>query len=231
MSGVTRRTLVRLEGQDAEGAVRAAQEMADGVGGFVVGTDLLVERGPILVATLCAVERPVLVDIGILDSAPVVARVVGGLGKLGARWVSVSGLSGHRAIESAVAEAAGFPGTAVVVSASLPGWAGREDMSAAGISDSPGRQVSRMTRLAERAGAGGIIFPARELGVAVQVSARARGGSRVGNSGGFTRMAEATGRLSSTEDTTHEQIDAHLEGGADWVIVSQGVSLRGPERA
>ena len=57
-----------------------------------------------------------LVDLGIIDAPEVVARAVARMGKLGARWVSVSGLVGRTAVRAAVAEANEYPNTSVVVS-------------------------------------------------------------------------------------------------------------------
>ena len=207
--------LVRLAVTDAEEAVRVASNMKERVGGLVVGVGLLLDRGPILVGALCALGKPVLVDLGIIDAPEVVARAVARMGKLGARWVSVSGLVGRTAVRAAVAEASEYPNTSVVVSATLSGWAGEDELKGVGIGDTPGRQVSRMTRLAATSGAGGIVFPARELGVVAQVA----DSSRLGNSEGLSRMADTTSGLSSSEHMT--EITDIIEGGADWVIVPQ----------
>ena len=79
MTSPARRVLVRMGAGDAEETVRAASDLKDRVGGFVVGADLLLDRGPILVGALCAFGRPVLADLGILDRPRAVARAV-------ARW-------------------------------------------------------------------------------------------------------------------------------------------------
>ncbi len=210
MSPLGEKLLVRLTGVDAEGAVRVAQDLGEKAGGFVVGADLLLGYGPVLVGALCALEKPVLVDLGTLDRPPVVTRVVSRMGKLGARWVSVSGLGGRAVLEAAVAEAREYPDTEVVVSAALSGWAREDELKGVGIADTPGRQVSRMTRLADKSGARGIVFPARELGVVVQVSE---------NSDGFLRMAEITERLSSFEKM--KEVAGIITGGAHWVIAPQ----------
>ena len=212
------RVLVRLAGSDAEEAVRSVSALQDRWGGFVVGAGLLMDRGPILVGTLCALGKPVLVDLGIVERPSEVARAVARMGKLGARWVGVCGLGGRRALEAAVAESEGYPQTSVLVSATLVGWARDGELKGVGISDTPGGQVSRMTKLALSCGAQGIVFPARELGVAVQVSG-GEGFSEVGNSGVLLRMADATGYLSSSGQMS--EIDGMIAGGAHLVIVPQ----------
>jgi orotidine-5'-phosphate decarboxylase len=214
----TERILVRLAEGDAEEAVRAVSIMKDEWGGFVVGAGLLLDRGPILVGALCAIGRPILVDLGIVDRPAVVAKAVARMAKLGARWVSVSGLGGQKVLEAAVAEAEGYPETSVLVSASMAGWAADSDLKSVGISDTPGGQVSRMTKLAHKYDAGGIIFPARELGVVVQVS-RGAGCSGVGNSEGFLRMADTTGYLSSSGQMN--EMNGIITGGANWAVVSR----------
>ncbi len=210
------KVLVRLAGADAEEAVRAAQDLGGKVGGLVVGADLVLDCGPILVGALCILGKPVLVDLGVLDRPPAVARAVARMGKLGARWVSVSGLGGRAAVEAAVAAAREYPDTAVVVSASVTGWAGENELRGVGIRDTPGQQVSRMTKLATRSGADGIVFPARELGVVVQVSA---------NLEGFSRIAEVPECLSSSDHMA--EIAGLLTGGAHWAITSQHAMTEG----
>lgn len=212
------RVLVRLAGVDAEEAVRSVSVLKDRWGGFVVGAGLLMDRGPILVGTLCAFGKPVLVDLGIVERPSEVAKAVARMGKLGTRWVGVGGLGGRRVLEAAVAESEGYPQTSVLVSATLVGWARDSELRGVGISDTPGSQVSRMTKLAMNCGARGIIFPARELGVAVQVS-EGEGSSEVGNSGGLLRMADATGYLSSSGQMY--EVDGMISGGAHRVIVPQ----------
>ncbi len=213
MSLSTQNVLMRMGGGDAEEAVRTASELKSRVGGFVIGADLLLDRGPILVGPLRTLGKPVLADLGILDRPRVVARAVARMGKLGARWVSVSGLGGRRVVKAAVEEAGGYPETSVVVSAAQAGWAGDEELKRVGISDTPGSQVSRLTKLALLTGAGGILFPARELGVVVQVSVPT-GSSGMGNPGGLSRMAEVPKGLSCSE------IAATVRGGAHWVVVT-----------
>ena len=72
-----------------------------------------------------------------------------------------------------------------------------------------------MTRLAAASGTGGIVFPARELGVVAQVA----DSSRLGNFEGLSRMADTTSGLSSSEHMT--EITDIIGKGADWVIVAQ----------
>lgn len=214
MTSPTGRVLVRMGAGDAEEAVRAASALRDRVGGFVVGADLLLDRGPILVGALCAFGRPVLADLGILDRPRAVARAVARMAKLGARWVSVPGLGGRAVVEAAVSEAQGYPETTVVVSAALAGWAGDDQLKGVGVSDTPGRLVARLTKLALGTGAGGILFPARELGVAVPLSA-AEAGPEVAKTVGLSRMAEFFERLSCSE------VVSTVSGGADWVVAAQ----------
>ncbi|MCE2527294.1 MAG: orotidine 5'-phosphate decarboxylase [Actinomycetia bacterium] len=218
MSLLGEHVLIRLSDGDAEEAVRAVSKWGTRVGGFVMGAGLFSNRGPILVGALGAFGKPLLVDLGILDQPRVVARAVARMGKLGARWISVSGLGGRRMVEAAVAEADGYPETSVVVSAALAGWAEDSELKGVGIFDTRGSLVSRMTKLALTTGAEGILFPARELGVVVQVSG-SEGFSRMGNSKGFWRMADATGCLSSSEQMP--EVDGIVAGGAHRVIIPQ----------
>lgn len=208
------RVLVRLDGQDAETTIRAAQELGGRVGGWVIGMDLLLGCGPVLVGALRALGKPVLADLSLLARPSVVARVVGRMGKLGARWVSVSGLGGRTAVEAAVSAGADYPDTEVTVSVSSTGWLQEDELRGLGIRDTPGQQVSRITKLAVRCAADGIVFPARELGVVVQAS---------GNSERLSRFAEAPDRLSSWGNIPG--VVGILAGGAHWVIADEGAVL------
>ncbi|MDE0232168.1 MAG: hypothetical protein OXI56_10360 [bacterium] len=212
MSAVAERVLVRLDGADAEATIRTAQELDRRVGGWVIGMDLLLDCGPILVGALCAMGKPVLVDLSLLARPRVVARAVARVAKLGARWASVSGLGGRTAVEAAVGVGEDFPDTEVTVS--LTGWLRDDELRAVGIRDTPGQQVSRITKLAVRCGADGIVFPARELGVVVQAS---------GNSERLSRFAETPDRLSSWGNMG-EMADI-LAGGAHWVIAPESAVL------
>ncbi len=214
MSSGSERVLVRLDGEDAEAAIRTAQDLGGTVGGWVIGMDLLLDCGPILVGALCALGKRVLVDLSFLARPSVVARGVARMGKLGARWVSVSGLGGRAAVEAAVGAGRDYPDTGVAISASWTGWLRDDELRGVGIGDTPGQQVSRMTKLAVRCGADGIVFPAPESGVVVQVS---------GNSERFSRFAEASGGLSSG-GKMGETSDI-LARGAHWVIVPQHAVL------
>ena len=213
MSSVAEHLLLRMAGADAEETIRTASKMRDTVGGFAIGADLLLGRGPILVGALAGFGKPVLADLGILDRPSVVTRAVATMGRLGARWVSVSGLAGRRGVKAAVEETKRYPQTSIVVSAVQAGWASDEDLKGVGISDTPGSQVSRFTKLALRSGASAILFPVRELGVVAQV-AENRTYSSLGNPGGLSAMAEVSGGLSCAGIATI------IRSGAQWVVAA-----------
>lgn len=215
MSFSAQHVLLRMDGADADAVVRAGSTHRDQVAGFVVGADLLVDRGPLLVGALAAFDKPVLADLAILDRPAVLERAVARMGKLGARWVSLSGLAGREAILAAVAEAERYPPLSVVVSAAQASWAEDHDLKGVGISDTPGSHVSRLTKLALKTGAGGVLFPSRELGVVVQVS-NARRRADNDQTGGLARIAEVPEGLSWTD------MEATVRDGADWVVATLG---------
>ena len=215
MSSGSEQVLVRLDAADAEAAIRTAQDLSGRAGGWVLGMDLLLDCGPILVGALCALGKPVLVDLSLLARPTAVARAVARVAKLGARWASVSGLGGRKAVEAAVGVGEDFPDTEVTVSASLTGWMRDDELRGVGIRDTPGQQVSRITKLAVSCAADGILFPARELGVVVQTS---------GNSERLSRFAETPDRLFSWGNMG--EIADILAGGAHWVIVHERAVLR-----
>jgi orotidine-5'-phosphate decarboxylase len=164
--------LVALDLSSAEEAVRLATRLKPVVGGFKVGLELLTGPGPGVVAALRRLDLPIFVDAKLHDIPNTVRAGARQLGGWGARWVSIHVVGGRPMIEAAVegltAGASGHPAgiLAVTVLTSLDA----AELAATGITGSPGRQVSRLTKLAAQSGAEGVVCAPSELGDVAQVA-------------------------------------------------------------
>ena len=163
--------VVALDLPNAEAAVRLAQRIEPYVGGFKVGLGLLLGPGPALVGALAELGKPVFADAKLHDIPSQVEAAARSLGRHGARWVTTHAGGGMAMIESAVAGlktgSSGYGGIlAVTVLTSLDA----ADLAQVGIPATPGKLVSKMARVASRAGAEGVVCSPQELGVVAEVA-------------------------------------------------------------
>lgn len=166
--------LAALDVPAAEEAVRLAEELAPHVGGYKVGLELLAGPGPSIIGVLERLRKPVFADAKLHDIPHTVRAAAVRLGAAGARWMTVHAAGGRRMLEAAVEgfrEGAGARRAgvlAVTVLTSLD----RAELSAVGVSSTPGRLAVRRARLAEEAGCEGVITSARELSAVSQAAPR-----------------------------------------------------------
>ncbi len=163
--------LVALDLPSAEEAVRLAELVAPHVGGFKVGLGLLHGPGPGTVSALAELGKPVSADAKLHDIPTQVEAAAQRLGALGARWVTTHAAGGPAMMEAAVRgleRGSGGEGgvLAVTVLTSLDVAA----LAAVGFTMSPGKLVSRLSKLAARAGAEGVVCSPAELGVVASVA-------------------------------------------------------------
>ncbi len=164
--------LVALDLPTAEDAVRLAKAVAPHVGGFKVGLGLLHGPGPGTVAAVAALGKPVFADAKLHDIPSQVERAAEQLARLGARWVTAHVSGGLIMLEAAVAGVRRGAGAApagvlgVTVLTSLDEAA----LAAVGIPSRPGKLVSRMAKVAARAGCEGVVCSPLELGVVATVA-------------------------------------------------------------
>lgn len=212
--------LVALDVPRAEQAVRLAQAVAPFVGGFKVGLELLMGPGPAVVAAVGELGLPVFADAKLHDIPVTVGAACSQVARMGARWVSVHASGGEQMLAAAVEGlgegAAGRPAgvLAITVLTSLDGAA----LARVGMGGSPGRQVSRLARLAAGAGAEGVVCSVRELGDVAQVAARllrVTPGIR-----GPVDPADDQARVATPEEA--------IRRGADYLVVGRPIT-RAPD--
>jgi orotidine-5'-phosphate decarboxylase len=202
--------LLALDFPDLDRAKSMAVRMAHHVAGFKVGLELILAEGTHSIGEVGSVGLPVFADVKLHDIPNTVAGASKALARWGARWVTVHGTGGGEMIEAAVDGFGAADGVLVVtVLTSL------DDLTlvATGVSDDVGGQVARITSLASRSGAGGVVCPPNEVGTA-KATARE-----------LTVVAPGIRGLGSHHDqrlvTTPK---AALEAGADYLVVGRAVT-------
>lgn len=210
------RLLVALDFSDARSAVGMARTLSPYVGGFKVGLELLMGPGPTVVAAVRELGKPVFVDAKLHDIPNTVQGAARNLGLLGARWVTAHGTGGE-AMLAAAAEglAEGARGhTAGILAITVLTSLDASDLAATGINGTPGRQVSRIARLAASTPVEGVVCSVRELGDVAQVApdlVRVTPGIRPEGVGSHDQARTATPREA-------------VERGADWIVVGRAIT-------
>ena len=203
--------IVALDLPTAEDAVRMAQAVAAHVGCFKI-------------TSLAQLGRPVFADAKLHDIPSQVEAAAERLGHWGARWVTAHLSGGSAMVAAAVAglargsgETAGVLGVSVLTSLDDAG------LAAVGIPVTPGKLVSRMARVADRAGCEGVVCSPRELGIVAEVAP-----SLVRVTPGIRPIT-----TSPTENDDQARVatpQAAMAHGADWLVVGRPIT-RSPDPA
>ncbi len=162
--------LAALDVTTAEEAVRLARLLQASVGGFKVGLELLMGPGPALVGVIAELGLPVFCDAKLHDIPTTVRRSAEQLARVGARWVSVHAAGGGEQLEAAVEGLRVGGRDAGVLAVTVLTSMDDGTLAEVGIRESAGRQVSRLAKLAARAGAEGVICSPKESGVVREVA-------------------------------------------------------------
>jgi orotidine-5'-phosphate decarboxylase len=163
--------LVALDLGSAEEAVRLAKRVAPYVGGFKVGLGLLHGPGPGTVAALASLGKPVFADAKLHDIPSQVEAAAAQLGRVGARWVTAHVSGGQMMLEAAVSGlGGGAAGPAGILGVTVLTSLDEASLAAVGIASTPGKLVSRMARIAAKAGCEGLVCSPLELGVVATVA-------------------------------------------------------------
>lgn len=208
--------LVALDVADARRAVELARLLRPHVGGFKVGLELLTGPGPVTVAAIRELGKPVFVDAKLHDIPNTVGRAARNLAAIGARWVTAHAAGGMAMLAAAVAgieEGAAGHETGILVITVLTSLTDG-DLAATGIGGSVGRQVSRTARLAAEAGAEGVVCAVKELGDVAQVAA------------GLVKVTPGirpSGTASDDQARAATPSEA-LRRGADWLVIGRPIT-------
>lgn len=210
--------LVALDVGSAEEAVRLAKAVAPHVGGFKIGLGLLHGPGPGTVAALASLGKPVFADAKLHDIPSQVEAAAAQLGRVGARWVTAHVSGGSSMLEAAVTGlASGAAGPSGVLGVTVLTSLDEATLAAVGIPSTPGKLVSRMARVAAKAGCEGLVCSPLELGVVASVAPE------------LTTVIPGI-RLAGGDDDqrrTATPVEA-LRRGADWLVIGRPIT-RAPD--
>ncbi len=209
------RIIVALDVATAEEAVRLAKRLAPHVGAFKVGLGLLYGAGPGVVTALVDLGKPVFADAKLHDIPSQVNAAARRLGRLGVRWVTAHVSGGEAMLRAGVAglaegsgDQAGLLGVTVLTSLD------HEDLTALGMASTPGKMVSKMSRLAAEAGCEGIVCSPQELTV---VSSVAPDLLKV------TPGVRPVGSAATDQRRVMTPTEA-INRGADWLVVGRPIT-------
>ena len=209
------KTIVALDLATAEEAVRLAKRVAPHVGAFKVGLGLLHGAGPGVISALVDLGKPVFADAKLHDIPSQVGAAARQLGRLGARWVTAH-VSGGEPMLKAAAESLGdtSDGYAGILGVTVLTSLDQDLLGAIGVTASPGKLVSKMSRVAETAGCEGVVCSPQELTVVGSVSP---GLLRV------TPGVRPSGVTAGDQRRVMTPRDA-IERGADWLVIGRPIT-------
>lgn len=209
------KTIVALDLATAEEAVRLAKRVAPHVGAFKVGLGLLHGAGPGVISALVDLGKPVFADAKLHDIPSQVGAAARQLGRLGARWVTAH-VSGGEPMLKAAAESLGetSDGYAGILGVTVLTSLDQDLLGAIGVTASPGKLVSKMSRVAETSGCEGVVCSPQELTVVGSVSP---GLLRV------TPGVRPSGATAGDQRRVMTPRDA-IERGADWLVIGRPIT-------
>jgi orotidine-5'-phosphate decarboxylase len=208
--------LVALDLPNLERAEQSARALKDHVGGFKVGLELLMSEGPEVVSRIAELGLPVFADAKLHDIPNTVEHAAAALASRGARWVTAHVGGGIQMLEAAVvglssgsgARSAGVLGVTVLTSLD------REDLQALGVTRSVEAQTLELARLAESAGAEGVICSPLEVSSVKSIALELK--------------AVTPGiRLHDSDDHDQKRTSTPVEAlkaGADWIVVGRAIT-------
>jgi orotidine-5'-phosphate decarboxylase len=209
------RIVVALDLNTAEDAVRLAKRLQPHVGAFKVGLGLLHGAGPGIVTALVDLGRPVFADAKLHDIPTQVEGAARRLGRLGARWLTAHVSGGGEMLRAAVAGVAdGSGGHAGILGVTVLTSLDQETLTTLGVTTTPGKLVSKMSRVAAESGCEGIVCSPQELTV---VGAVAPELTR------FTPGVRPEGVAAGDQRRVMTPAEA-VRRGADWLVVGRPIT-------
>lgn len=161
--------IVALDVPSAEAALRVAQKLHGHVGMFKVGKELFTAAGPAVARDLVALGEQVFLDLKYHDIPNTVRAAAHQAGLLAANMLTVHASGGRKMLEAAVdgvraaAKARGMAQPTRVLAVTALTSLGAEDLAEIGFLGSPEAVVVRLARLAQSAGADGVVASPREI--------------------------------------------------------------------
>lgn len=128
-----------------------------------VGLSLFVEHGPRAVEVFKRLGADVFLDLKLHDIPNTVELAAARAAALGVKYLTIHAGGGGKMIEAAVRGASKGGASTTVLAVTVLTSMDAEELRGIGVSDSPGAQVERLARLAQAAGAGGLVCSVQEV--------------------------------------------------------------------
>jgi len=213
--------LIALDLPTGGEALQLADTLRGSVGGFKIGNQLFTAEGPVIVRTLAAKGDRVFLDLKFHDIPNTVARAVAAATSLGAWMMNVHAAGGLKMLEAA-ADAArktateeGRPMPRVIAVTVLTSM-NAQNIAQTGIGGTVIEQVSRLARLAQRAGLDGVVASPQETSVIRALCGEEFDIVTPGIRGG----AAATAKDDQERTMTAKEA---IEAGASYIVVGRPV--------
>jgi orotidine-5'-phosphate decarboxylase len=211
--------IAALDVPAAEQALKLAGEIAPAVGGFKIGSELFTGAGPDIVKKLRATGASVFLDLKFHDIPNTVAKAVASATCLDVQMLTVhtsGGLEMMRAAEEAAQQTAGQAGlnAPMVLGVTVLTSSDRHTLAETGCEADMGKQVSRLARLAVKAGLRGLVCSPLEIADLRQILPSQ---VQLVTPGIRTGAEEADDQKRTL--TPREAIDA----GANWLVIGRPI--------
>src|SRR5437868_1038098 len=157
------RLIVALDVPNAAEAQRLVQSLGNSASIYKIGKQLFTSEGPDLVRDLVSSGRKVFLDLKYHDIPNTVASAVRAAADLNVAMLTVHASGGSKMLRAATEAAAQSASKPLVLAVTVLTSMADEDLAEIGISGSTQDQVLRLAKLAQRAGAGGLVASPSEL--------------------------------------------------------------------
>ncbi len=166
--------IVALDFPSAKAAMRVAETLHGHVGMFKVGSEVFTAEGPVLARYLVAAGEQVFLDLKFHDIPNTVRAAAHQAGMMGVSLLTVHASGGRKMIAAAAegvraaAQARGVAQPTRVLAVTALTSLAAEDLAEVGFQGSPEEIVARLAKLAQAAGADGVVASPREIAVVRQ---------------------------------------------------------------
>lgn len=156
------RLIVALDVSSAAAARKIVAAVGESVSTFKVGMQLYTAEGPALVRELVAAGRKVFLDLKYHDIPNTVASAVKEAAGLGVSMLTVHASGGDAMLRAATAVTRQIKPSLVILAVSVLTSFGEDDLVEIGIGAPVQDQVLHLSKIALKAGCGGVVASARE---------------------------------------------------------------------
>ena len=156
------RLIVALDVSSAAAARKIVAAVGESVSTFKVGMQLYTAEGPSVVRELVAAGRKVFLDLKYHDIPNTVASAVQEAAGLGVSMLTVHASGGDSMLRAATAVTRQFAPSLVVLAVSVLTSFDQDGLAEIGIGASVEQQVLDLSKIALKAGCGGVVASARE---------------------------------------------------------------------